>query len=227
MRLLLFLLFCTPILSYGQTSSVTVTIKEKYDHLNRNAWEDAWIYNADTSYKQYSNIHKRKAHFDSLPPDSYTVTIYSKYGNKEHKRDIEIKANTNNELEFDNRPEHFNTYTDTIPLLTSIKLGDTLNISWEMSGCFSFDAGWADIYKQGNNYFIRFPHKDSIEQRELNSKLISEITQAELHTLMNHPDFIISTNRYNYTFHLNNEVYSFRNDAFTLQDSLEREYGLD
>lgn len=220
---MIFLLFCIPLLSLGQSSSVTVTVKGKYDHLNRNSWATAWIYNSDTSYKQYSQIYKRKAHFDSLPDDNYTVTIYSKYGTKDHNT-LTIETNSKKTYKLKSRPKPFIRYKDTIPLLCRLKSDDTLNINWSINGCFNFDNNWYDIYKLDTNYYVRFTHQDSILEKKLNSEITDKIIQAEHHKFRGGPPITPSTNRDYYIFHFNNEVYRFRNDALSLAYSIYKEH---
>jgi len=219
MRLQVFLLLCIPLLSFSQTSSVKLTVKEKYDHLNRNAWKDAWIYNVDTSFKQYCSIYKRKAHFDSLPPDNYTVTILSKYGNKEHQRNIHIQNGQNTSLVFNKKSNPFVHYKDSIPLIKKLTDSSLYSITWEMNGCFNWQSGWADIHKQNNKYLIRVKYNDSIYEKELPLDRIEYLYEREIDALKE-PTMIHCTNRYSYTIQLDRRVYTFHRGCFDLVERL-------
>lgn len=226
MRLVLFLLLANPIIGFAQNGAVELRVKEKQNSINKNVWSYAWIYNTDTSYKKYSTITNKRGHFDSLPNGKYTVTIYSSYGTKVHKG-LTIDDNFKKTYKLIFRPKPFIRYKDTIPLMTQLKSGDTLSISWTMNGCFSFDQSWYDIYKLDCNYFIRFSHKDTIVQRELKTIIADRIIRAEYNTLKGSPPISISTNRDYYTFHFNNEVYRFRDDGLGLQGTIKKEYKID
>jgi len=216
--LLLFILF-VPILSFGQTGTVKLQVKEKSNKLNRGAWEYAWIYNADTSYRQYSAIDKRKAFFDSLPADNYTVTIYSRYGNKEHQKNIKIGTNKSIKLEFDTKSNPFIEYQDSIPLIEGLNDSLMYSITWNMNGCFNWRRGWADITIQNGSYHINTQHNDSIYQKVLPIHKIVYLNKIEKSAL-HEPYAIHCTNRYSYIIQLDRKVYKFQRSCFDLIEHL-------
>lgn len=208
MRLLIFTLILAPLFCWGQNGVVQVKIKEKHNKLNRNTWEYAWIYNSDTSYKQNSSIHKRKAEFDSLPKDTYTVSIYSKYGSKLHQKGL-IVSNSKKSITFDTKDTPFTYYRDTFPLVSLVSDSTVLRISWNMNGCFNWRSGWADIKIIDDRYFIKTYYNDSIYSQELSPDNIDYLLQIEFSGLTEEV-YYICTNRYTYTFLLENKLYTFR-----------------
>ena len=184
MRILIHLVILISFQSFGQNSTVELQIKEKHNKLNKGAWEYAWIYNADTTYRQYSEINKRRASFDSLPSDTYTVTIHAKYGGKKHKKNIEIKINHDTSLIFNTKAYPFKKYKGSVPLSSTIKNGDTYSIQYTLNMCrnamgFTYSE-WADITKSNDQYKIRYSDADSSIVKELTIQQVQKLIEANI-----------------------------------------------
>lgn len=219
MRLLILFILLIPIFSFSQTGTVKLKVREKNDKLNRGAWEYAWIYNTDTSYKQYSDIDKQKAFFDSLPADSYTVTIYSKFGNKEHQQNILIEGNQSIKLEFDIKSNPFTEYLDSVPLIDNLTESLVYSITWNMDGCFNWHSGWADITTKNGSYYIKTQNKDSVFTKVLPIYKIAYLGEIETRALTESPK-VYCTDVYYYTFKLERELYTYRTSCFDLVGKL-------
>jgi hypothetical protein len=218
LRALIFFILLVPIFSFSQTATVKLHVKEKSNKLNRGAWKYAWIYNADTSYKQYSDIDNRKAFFDSLLPDNYTISIHSKYGNKRHLNDIKIQINEKKKLVLNTKSSPFREYKDTVPLSSKIQENDTFSIQYSITQCRNTigqtSYGWADIYKNDSNFYMRYSIVDSTNTVKLSYEQIRKLMRAEKNLLKENISFF--NGDYKYAIRLNNTIYEDRHACFDI-----------